>query len=185
MAKILVTAASKHGSTLDIIDSIARRLTAHGHDVVDRTVDEVGDVAGFDAAIIGSGIYVGRWMSEALTFVTQHAEELRRLPVWLFSSGPLGDPPLPAGDPTDVAGLVQMVGARGHRVFRGRLDGGQLGLGEKVIVAAVRAPKGDFRDFSVIEAWADEIADVLDHELPVAPPEVDHVRQALLEASRN
>ena len=93
--RVLVTGASKHGSTLDIIDVIARTLIQRGFEVVDKQVDEVGDLDGYQAAVIGSGVYVGRWLSEATTFATRHAEELSRMPVWLFSSGPLGDPPCP------------------------------------------------------------------------------------------
>jgi menaquinone-dependent protoporphyrinogen oxidase len=34
-------------------------------------------------------------------------------------------------------------------------------LGARAIVAALRVPVGDYRDWSAIQAWADEIADAL------------------------
>ena len=111
--------------------------------------------------MIGSGVYVGRWLSEATTFATRHADELSRIPVWLFSSGPLGDPALPADEPTNISDLTAKLSPRGHMIFAGRLDTERLGLGEKLIVSAVHAPKGDFRDFAAVKAWADEIADQL------------------------
>jgi menaquinone-dependent protoporphyrinogen oxidase len=165
--KVLVACASRHGSTMDIADAIAGVLSARGCDVTDKEVDEVASVDGFDAAVIGSAVYVGRWMSDAVSFIEDNAAGLSRIPVWLFSSGPLGDPPKPEGDPTTIAELLTKITPRGHRVFKGRLDTGLLGLGEKVIVGMVKAPKGDFRDFGEIEAWAREIADELAAE-PVA-----------------
>lgn len=48
--------------------------------------------------------------------------------------------------------------ARGHELFCGKLDKSLLGFAERAIVAAVRAPEGDFRDWGAIEAWAGQIA---------------------------
>jgi menaquinone-dependent protoporphyrinogen oxidase len=48
-----------------------------------------------------------------------------------------------------------------HRVLAGRLDQGLLGLGERVIVKAVRAPEGDYRDWEEVRAWASFIANSL------------------------
>ena len=183
--KVLVTGASKHGATHDIVDVIARALSDRGLDVVDRPINEIDEVAAYDAVILGSAVYVGRWMPEATAFVSDHLAQLALRPVWLFSSGPIGDPPKPIGDPSNVAELVAAVSARGHRVFAGRLDSDRLGLGEKLIVGALHAPKGDFRDFAQVEAWANEIADVLAAENPRTTVEsADSRRQALLFAAR-
>jgi menaquinone-dependent protoporphyrinogen oxidase len=51
-----------------------------------------------------------------------------------------------------------MVGARGHRVFPGRLDKHLLAIGERAMVTAMRAPVGDFRDWEAVRGWAEEIA---------------------------
>jgi len=162
MAKtVLVTSASRHGSTYDIADVIAGVLGRRGFNVLDDPIGDVKSLEGVDAAVIGSAVYVGKWMPEAVGFVERHADFLREIPVWLFSSGPLGDPPKPAADPTTIAELMPKIGARSHRVFPGRLEPGQLGLGEKLIVNMVRAPNGDFRDFRAVMAWAEEVADAL------------------------
>ena len=89
--------------------------------------------------------------------------EITAVPVWLFSSGPIGHEPTPEDEPVDVADLVAATGAREHRVFAGQVDRSRLGLGEKVILTAVRAPEGDFRPWDDIRAWAGEIAAALKH----------------------
>lgn len=156
--KILVSAASKHGATADIATAIAERLVAAGHEADVLAPDAVTSVAGYDAAVIGSGVYIGHWLDVAKALVERVGEELATKPVWLFSSGPVGDPPKPEEDPADLPELMAATGARGHRLFAGLVDKSRLGLGEKVILKAVRAPEGDYRPWDEIRAWADEIA---------------------------
>jgi menaquinone-dependent protoporphyrinogen oxidase len=136
--------------------------------VVDKAADEVDGVERFDAVVCGSAVYMGRWLPEATSFVTRNAGELAKRPVWLFSSGPIGEPPQPEGEPQGVAEMIERIHARGHRIFAGRLDPDRLGLREKVIVGMLRAPKGDFRDFPAVTAWAGEIADALLPQLETA-----------------
>ncbi|GAA1784720.1 hypothetical protein GCM10009682_03590 [Luedemannella flava] len=73
-------------------------------------------------------------------------------PVWLFSSGPIGDPPKPDEHPVDAGSAVMLARARQHRVFAGRLDRDRLGLGERAVVAALGAPLGDYRNWAEAEA---------------------------------
>jgi menaquinone-dependent protoporphyrinogen oxidase len=81
--------------------------------------------------------------------------------VWLFSSGPVGDPPKPEEDPVDVAELLAQTNAREHRVFAGKLVRRQLSFPERAITTALRVPEGDFRDWTEIRRWAAEIAGAL------------------------
>jgi menaquinone-dependent protoporphyrinogen oxidase len=164
--KVLISVASKHGATTDIGDAIAAALEDHGLDVVVTEPDQVTSVDGFDAVIIGSGVYAGHWLAPAKRLVERARGALLVRPVWLFSSGPLGDDKQPT-DPSDVAPMVGATRARGHRLFAGRLDRGDLGFGERAIARMVKAPYGDFRDWPAIAAWAEEIAAVLE---PVPVP---------------
>ena len=156
--RVLVTVASRHGSTTQIAAAIGAALIDAGVPADVLPVDEVTAVAPYDAVILGSGVYMGRWLEPAQRFTDRFATDLSARPVWLFSSGPIGDPPKPAGEPADVVGLVEATHARGHRVFAGSLDKHELGIGERAFNAAVRAPEGDFRPWDDIEAWANEIA---------------------------
>src|ERR1700737_1990716 len=101
---------------------------------------------------------MGIWLPQAEQFVDRHQAQLAAMPVWLLSPGPLGsDDPQPKGEPAHLDQLIGRTGARGHRTV-GKLDTGELGFGERLIVRAVGAPDGDFRDWAAITVWADEIA---------------------------
>ncbi len=156
--KVLVSAGSKHGATAEIADAIGRRLEAAGHEVTVLKPSDVTHVERFDAFVLGSGVYAGHWLAQAKDLVHEVGRHAQDRPVWLFSSGPLGSPAEPDREAVDVSSLVQAVHARGHELFCGKLDKSLLGFAERAIVAAVRAPEGDFRDWGAIEAWAGQIA---------------------------
>ncbi|MEO5875105.1 MAG: flavodoxin domain-containing protein [Streptosporangiaceae bacterium] len=169
--RVLVSAASKHGSTAEIAARIARTLRASlpGDTVVEVCpAVEFTDADSYDAVVLGSAVYMGRWLEEARTAAARIPTEPVR-PVWLFSSGPIGDPPPPQEEPDEVAGIAETTRARGHRVFAGRLDRHRLGFGEKALVLALHVTEGDFRDWDAIDAWAAEIAATLSLRPAVVP----------------
>lgn len=159
--KVLVSAGSKHGATAEIAAAIAETLAAAGHEAVAVAPGRVTSVVQYDAVVLGSAVYAGHWIGSARQLVEREGAALKARPVWLFSSGPVGTPPKPEEEPADVAPLRAATGARDHRTFGGLVDRGRLGLGEKAILAMVKAPEGDFRPWDDIRAWAGEIAAAL------------------------
>ena len=159
--KVLVTAASKHGATGEIATAIGRALAEQTIDVDVTPIEDTPGIDEYDAVVLGSAVYVGHWLKSATEFVEDHAAELAERPVWLFSSGPVGEPPTPVYEPVDAADMVTVAAAREHRVFPGRLDRSQLGFAERAIVTALHAPEGDYRDWRQIHDWATGIAESL------------------------
>jgi len=155
--KVLVTAASKHGSTTEIASVIATVLQKA--DVEAEVIDpeSVTTLTGYDAVVVGSAVYAGHWLGPAKAFVLRYRFELADLPVFLFSSGPIGDPPKPAQDPTDMIELDEATGAVDHQVFAGRVTRSQLNAFERLVTMVVHAD-GDFRPWDDIADWAKEIA---------------------------
>ena len=156
---VLVAYASKHGSTRGIAQRIAEQLRQLGIQAEARPLDEVWDPGSYEALVIGSAIYYGSWMKEATEWVHRNQAVLARRPVWLFSVGPLGTEVKDAEQqPKEMAEFQQAIGPREQRVFFGALDHQRLSFAERMVVKAVRAPEGDFRDWEAIDAWAANIA---------------------------
>ena len=157
----LITTASKHGSTAEIGRAIGEVLLEHGIETEVLAPEALTSLDGYDVAVLGSAVYAGHWMKSMRVFADSFAEELLARPVWLFSSGPIGDPPKPDEDPVDVAAVMEATGALGHAVFAGKIDRSRLGFGERAIVSALKVPEGDFRDWDEIRRWAKGIVEEL------------------------
>jgi menaquinone-dependent protoporphyrinogen oxidase len=166
MAKILVVYASKHGATAEIADKIGQVLRQAGLQVDVLPVDRAGDLAPYEAVVLGSAVYYGQWRKEAVAWLTANETLLAGRPVWLFSSGPTGK-----GDPLELAQgwrfptkqqpLADRIKPRDIALFHGALDANKINFFEKFVLKNVKAPTGDFRDWAAITAWAEAIAAAL------------------------
>src|ERR1700716_3125045 len=154
--RVLVTYASKHGSTAQVAERISLALIETGIEAEVIPVGDVGFVGGYDAVVLGSSVYFGKWMAEAVRFADQNRTDLAGRPVWLFSVGPLVTQPRP--DPAERVLLKASIKAVDHHLFAGALKVAELSFVERVIVKGVKAPAGDFRDWNEIASWGAKIA---------------------------
>ena len=159
--KVLICAASKYGATSEIAQAVADVLAGRGCEVTVLPPQEVGAVEEFDAVVLGSAVYMGRWMKPARELAERSAAALAARPVWLFSSGPVGEPPKPADNPVDVTEILQSTKARDHQIFTGKLVKKHLSFPDRAMASAIRAAEGDFRNWAEIREWAVGIADTL------------------------
>lgn len=163
--------ASKHGFTKGIAEYIKNKMTECGVSTDLREASGLQDVTGYDAFVIGSAVYFGKWRAEAREFVTRNQKELAHRPVWLFSSGPTGTNTRDkngrdlreASVPEDIGDFKKIINPRDHHVFYGgydsRSNGGISGWFVRRIPAAQRALfEGDFRNWDEIGSWAEGIA---------------------------
>jgi menaquinone-dependent protoporphyrinogen oxidase len=158
---VWVVFSSKYGSTREVAEAIGETL-ASAHQVVVRDAAEVDGFNGADAVVLGSAIYAGHWLGPAEKLLEERAEELASRATWLFSVGPLGGPPMPEDvGPEGISAAIAVTGARGHEVFAGKLDRTALGRIERLMVRALHAPEGDFRNWDAIRAWAEGVKDGL------------------------
>ncbi|MGC5626883.1 flavodoxin domain-containing protein [Georgenia sp. Z1344] len=156
--KILVVTSSKHGATDEVGDRIVEVLRAAGH--LSRRVSPSSAVSldGVDAVVVGSAVYMTQWMEAMRTFVSERAEVLRALPVWVFSVGLAGVPHGEVQDPMRAARFITALDPIDYRTFRGRLDPSLLGLRERSVIRMAGGMEGDFRDWAAIEEFAGEIS---------------------------
>jgi menaquinone-dependent protoporphyrinogen oxidase len=172
---VLVAYASRHGATREIAERIAETIREAGIEARARSVESVSDLDAYDACVVGAAAYMFHWLKEAAAFVRHHRSALASMPVWLFSSGPLGTEPTNekgqdqklAAIPRELPELANLIQARDYRVFFGAYthDRTPIGLAERfmTVMPASRdaLPEGDFRDWPEIESWAREIAEAL------------------------
>ena len=155
--RVLVAYASKHGSTAEIAAAIAERLEAAGLDVKCREAEEARSaLPGYDAVVLGSAVYMKRWMRPARLLL--HSPKLHGRPVWLFSSGPCGENPDPSwAEPRSVRSAAKRLEARDHVIFGGRLPLEPGNFMERAMVRDTPPEHRDLRDWDEIRGWADRI----------------------------
>jgi menaquinone-dependent protoporphyrinogen oxidase len=175
---VLVAYATRHGATAGIAEQIAATLCEEGIQAEARPVEDVTGLEEYDAVVLGGAAYMFHWLKAARTFAHEHRSALRQLPVWLFSSGPLGTDEVDdegrdvreAARPKEFDELTELLRPRSEEVFFGAYDPQEkpIGVGERItrMMPAARAalPAGDFRDWDQIDAWAREIAQELASE---------------------
>lgn len=164
---VLVTAASKQGATYGIAEAIGRTLRERGLEATVAAPDEIRAVDDYDAFVIGSAIYAGHWLDPATEFVQRFATRLSQRPVWLFSSGPVGDPKRKlvqkmTADPLELPQLLVLTSAREHRILAGKLTGTGLPGPHRLSRLIFRGFEGDWRDWAEIERFAAAIAGTLE-----------------------
>ena len=192
MRRVLVVHASRHGGTAGIAEKIGAVLRTDGVDVIVAPAAGMPDPSGFDACVIGAGVYMGSWVKEGVEYLERYAPRLAGRPVWLFSSGPLpgsskaanaGTDPIenalgPADGPGSggrkkVEGLAAVIHPRAHRVFVGAFDPADppRAMSERLVrlmpASKNLLPAGDFRDWPAIEAWARQIVAEVAAPVPV------------------
>ncbi|HME04228.1 MAG TPA: flavodoxin domain-containing protein [Solirubrobacteraceae bacterium] len=165
MSHVLVAYASKRGSTAEIANAIADVLLQSGIDVDCKSAGEVGSLDFYDGVVLGSAVYMKRWRGDAKQFLRKHGEELARLPFWVFSSGPVGDPSETPNaswlEPPRIIDRAQQLGVRDHVVFGGRVPTEPRGPIERSMVENTPAQYRDRRDWEEIRSWAGRIASEL------------------------
>ncbi|WP_127128232.1 flavodoxin domain-containing protein [Georgenia sp. SYP-B2076] len=166
--KILVVVASKHQTTAEIGDAIVEELRAAGHQARRVAPADVRSLAGIDAVVLGSAVYMTQWMEPMRALVADRAEELRRLPVWVFSCGLAGLASGQVQDPARASGLIRQLDPVAVTTFKGRLDAATLGLRERAVTRMGGAAEGDYREWDTIRAWARGIAAHLGERLAEA-----------------
>jgi len=167
---ILVAYATRYGSTHEVAEQVAATLRENGLEVDLQPARRVETVDEYRAVVLGTPLYIGRWLKDARRFLTQHQEALQKRPVAVFSLGPTreGEEEWEA-----VRGQLdeQLVGFPwlepvAVALFGGRYDPIKLGLFHRMLASLpasplYQMPASDVRDWERIEAWATDLAATL------------------------
>jgi len=80
--RVLVSAATKYGATAEIAQAIGEVLGERGLEPTVLPPEQVEEVDGYDAAVLGSAVYAGHWLKPVRELVERHAGGLAGRPVW-------------------------------------------------------------------------------------------------------
>jgi menaquinone-dependent protoporphyrinogen oxidase len=168
--KILVTYASRLGSTAGVAEAIGKTLTDNGAEVDVLRMQDVTDLSPYSAVIAGSAVRGKEWLPEAMQFIQTHQAELRRRPfasflVCMTLAMKNGEKYRP-----QVAGWLKPVRASVKPVSEG-LFAGVLNIGKiasfsdrlkfRISVLFGVWKEGDHRDWNAIRTWAASLGPLL------------------------
>ena len=158
--KVLVAYASKYGSTVGVADAIGKELCNRGAAVDVCMLKNIGDLNPYRGILVGSAIYMGKWLPEAVDFVDRNRRVLGQIPVAYFLVCMTMREPTEENRRKVLAYLdpvlkkVPQVKPIEIGTFAGALHYSNISIPWKVILKLKGAPEGDFRQWDVIRAWA-------------------------------
>ncbi|MBB0246230.1 flavodoxin [Streptomyces alkaliphilus] len=170
MMIVLVGYASAHGSVREIAERVASRLEGAGCRVDCRSLEDrgPGNPAEWDACVIGSAVHNQDWLPDARQWVERYTAELSRMPVWMFSVGmsrAVGYRLRARAEEEQRRRVLKELRERihpvEHKVFSGKVHPEHLNPVGRTLFRAMGGRYGDYRDWPMIEAWADSVAERL------------------------
>ena len=162
--KILVTYASRCGSTGGVAGAIAETFGEAGASVDVLRVENVSDPAKYQGVVIGSAIRSDQWLPEAIDFVKGHCNVLRELPVAYFLTC-LTLTQNTKENRKKALGYMAPLRRDAPRVvpvdtglFAGALSYGKLPYMMRMVMKmkmqGMGVTEGDYRDWKSIRSWA-------------------------------
>ncbi len=155
MKKVLVLYASKAGSTKEVAEFIGQEMTKSGAQVFVAEAEKNIDPSAYNAVIIGSPIYMGKWLSEARDYLKLHEKILKNKPTAIFFTClSMSDPAKKNEAEKYLAEEKKLINPILVGKFAGKMDSSKLSFFYRMIAKIVGAKDGDFRDWSAIAQWS-------------------------------
>ena len=164
--KILVTYASRAGSTAGVAEAIGKTLNENGAQVDVLPMKDVKDISQYRAVVAGSAIRGAKWLPEALQFVQSHQSELSRKPFAAFmvciTLAMQNGEKYRSGLFEWLQPVRDLVRPISEGYFAGALDFGKLPVTPNTLLMRLAValgifPLGDHRNWNAIRAWANDL----------------------------
>lgn len=171
-ASVLVTYATRYGSTEEVARVVAGILRKNGLNVDVQPVKKVRDLQQYDAVVLGAPLYIGHLHKDAQHFLEQYTQlfEGKKLRLVVFTLGPLHE------DEEEFQGAQEQLEEELARypqlapiavaTFGGKYDPSRLNLPDRIIAKVPATPlhgqeATDIRDWTAIHTWAGDLAHLL------------------------
>jgi len=165
--KILITFASRYGSTKQVAEKIAAVLQERNYSVDVIPVNKVKSLSGYSFIILGAALYIGNMLKPARHFLTRFRAELVNHKVALIALGPthLHDDEMTANDQQQLDAILAKTPwftPVSKIVFGGKYDPARLKFFDKLIATLPASPlhnlpASDARDWTAITRWAQSL----------------------------
>ena len=155
--RILIAYASRTGVTAEFAQTIAQAPAFAADTVQVLKMQDVRDVEGFDAVILGSSVRFGQWLAEAQKFVESHQAVLAQLPTAVFTVHDLNRGDDAASRLQREAYLVKvqpLLQARCEGFFVGRMEAARLNFFERMLTRMIPQETGAAASPQALQAWA-------------------------------
>lgn len=170
-ASILVTYATKYGSTQEVAEVVAATLRECGLGVDVQPMRQVRSLDGYQAVVLGAPLYMFHWHKDAIHLLSRHRAALTERPVAVFVLGPA------SADEKDWRGAREQIGKElakfpwlkpiALEVLGGKFDPTKLTFPWSLMPGLRKVPASDVRDWAAIRAWASSL---VERFRPVSPP---------------
>jgi menaquinone-dependent protoporphyrinogen oxidase len=168
--KILVTYASRTGTASGIAEVIGGSLSKNGFQVEVLPINEVRDLSIYNVIIIGSAIQGRQWLPEALNFIKENKDQLKKIKTAIFTvcitlSMKNGEKYLPEIRKW-VLPVIEGINPIKEAYFAGKLDIAKIAslsdrMKFRLSVLFGIWDEGDHRDWATINTWIEELITVL------------------------
>jgi len=167
--EILVTYASRAGSTAGVAEAIAEALRQGGLAVTVRAMQAVDTLEPYRAVVAGSAVHGGKWLPEAVRFIRRQRTALAARPCALFlvcMALTMKQESARQGVTSCIDPLRAVLRPVSVMGFAGALDLARLPLVpdrlvSRALVASGLWALGDHRDWDAIRSWSERIRPLL------------------------
>jgi len=166
---VLFVVATYYGSTYRIAEVIAEVLSAEGFKVDVKLADTfVGDIAEYDAVILGSNIYIEDWNDDARAFLDEYQTELAAKKVAYFCVCAVLGSDLGGKEEEYAANYIKKIAGDypdivpvADAAFAGAVDYKILKFKDWLLMRLMFMKSGNWTDYAGVVSWAYDLSDKL------------------------
>lgn len=162
--RILVTYATRTGSTAEVSNAIARYFREADLSADARPVNEVRSIECYSGAALGSAVRYASWLPEMTDFLSANRDALSVMPVAFFTMHmlALGDNPAAVAERAKYTAKAHDLIMPTDEVFlEGLIRSARLSFFDRLAVRLVKSPVDNRRDWERFAAWTDRLAPLL------------------------
>ncbi len=161
-SSVLVAYATRYGSTQEVAEAVAATLRERGLEVDLQPMRQVRTLGHYGAVVLGAPLYMFRWHKDAINFLERHRAALTALPVAIFALGPFHAEEKEfqeaRGQLDKELAKFPWLTPKVIEIFGGKFDPEKLTFPHNLVPALKNMPASDARDWTVIRAWASDLA---------------------------